>query len=224
MDHTEAINSQAVERYLLGEMPDTEIDAFEKHFFECGVCAEEVESGVVFQENARAAFPFVPQPAPAAAKRKWFSQWLATPAFAVPAFAAALLAVAVVYQAGFEIPALHHQIAQTRAPQALLAFALRPASRGAETRIAVPAGTQAFLLDLDLTDTSFPNYRCELSSGSGPALSAIDSPAPQSGSPLNLWIPVAQLKPGAYTLSVHGLQGSTPGPEVDRYSFELRIN
>ena len=42
MDHIEAVNNQAVERYLLGQMPDAEIDAFEKHFFECGSCAEEV--------------------------------------------------------------------------------------------------------------------------------------------------------------------------------------
>ena len=56
MDHIEAVKNQAVERYLLGQMPEAEIDAFEKHFFECGTCAEEVESGVIFQENARAAF------------------------------------------------------------------------------------------------------------------------------------------------------------------------
>jgi len=30
MDHIEAVNNQAVERYLLGQMPDVEIDAFEK--------------------------------------------------------------------------------------------------------------------------------------------------------------------------------------------------
>src|ERR1700684_4328419 len=100
MDHTEAVNNQAVERYLLGQMPEAEIDAFEKHFFECGTCAEEVESGVLFQENARAALPPVPMPAPAP-KRNWLPQWLSPswmrPAFAAPALAAGLLAVAVVY-------------------------------------------------------------------------------------------------------------------------------
>src|ERR1700722_20137046 len=127
MDHTEGVNNQAVERYLLGQMPEPEIDAFEKHFFECGTCAEEVESGVLFQENAREGFPPVPQPAPAA-KRNWLRDWLlqgwSKPAFAVPALAAGLLAVAVIYQAGFVIPALRQQMAHTKAPQSLLAFAL----------------------------------------------------------------------------------------------------
>ena len=113
MDHFEAVNNQAVEQYLLGQMPEAEIEEFEQHFFECGICAEEVQSGIVFQENARAAFAAAPRPEPAPAKRNWLAAWWPKPAFAVPAFAAALLAVVVVYQAGFEIPALRQQIAQS---------------------------------------------------------------------------------------------------------------
>jgi hypothetical protein len=229
MDHTEAVNNQAVERYLLGQMPEPEIDAFEKHFFECGTCAEEVESGVLFQENARAAFPSVSQTAPAI-KPNWLWHWLlqgwSKPAFAVPALAAGLLAVTVVYQAGFVIPALRQQIAQTRTPQSLLAFALRSGTRGEagqENRITIPAATQAFLIDLDLTDTSFPSYRCDLYADSGPALYSIDSPAPPLGSPLNLLIPLAKFKTGVYTLKVRGVRGSLPGPEIAHYTFVLTL-
>jgi hypothetical protein len=225
MDHTQAVNNQAVERYLLGQMPDTEIDAFEKHFFECGTCAEEVESGVLFQENARAAFAAVPKPAPAA-KRNWLSLWWSRPAFAAPALAAGLLAVATIYQAGFVIPALRQEIAQAHAPQSLLAFGLRSGTRGEanrENRITIPAATPSFLIELDLTDTSFPSYRCDLYSDSGPALFTIDSPAPPLGSPLNLWIPVAGLKTGVYTLKVRGMRGSLPGPEIAHYTFALQL-
>ena len=229
MDHIESVNNQAVERYLLGQMPEAEIDAFEKHFFECVACAEEVESGILFQENTRAAFPSVPQPAPAA-QRNWFghwlSQWWTRPAFAAPALAAGLLAAVTIYQTGFVIPALRQQIAQAHAPQSLLAFALRSGTRGEanqENRITIPSATQAFLIDLDLTDTSFPNYRCELSSDSGPALSPIDSPAPPLGSPLNLLIPAAKLKPGVYTLRVRGMRGSLAGPEIAHYTFVLTL-
>jgi Putative zinc-finger len=240
MDHIESVNNQAVERYLLGQMPEAEIDAFEKHFFECVACAEEVESGILFQENTRAAFPSVPQPAPAA-QRNWLwhlshrlsyrlshrlSQWWTRPAFAAPALAAGLLAAVTIYQTGFVIPALRQQIAQAHAPQSLLAFALRSGTRGEanqENRITIPAATQAFLIDLDLTDTSFPNYRCELSSDSGPALSPIDSPAPPLGSPLNLLIPAAKLKSGVYTLRVRGMRGSLAGPEIAHYTFVLTL-
>jgi hypothetical protein len=223
MDHFKAVNNQAVEQYLLGQMPEAEIEEFEQHFFECGLCAEEVQSGIVFQENARAAFAAVPQPEPAPAKRNWFAAWWPKPAFAVPAFAAALLAVVVIYQAGFEIPALRQQIAQSRGPQALLAFALRPASRGTENRITIPAGTQSVVMQMDLTDGSFPSYRCDLDSQSGSASLSVDSPAPPAGSPLNLWIPVAKLTPGTHTLTVRGIRDSTPGSEVARYPFQLQI-
>jgi hypothetical protein len=229
MDHIEAVNHQAVERYLLGQMPEAEIDAFEKHFFECGTCAEEVESGVLFQENTRAAFPPIPKQAPAA-KPNWLSnrlsQWWSSPAFAAPALAAGLLAVTTIYQAGFVIPALRQQIAQAHAPQSLLAFALRSGTRGEasqQNRITVPAATTSFLIDLDLTDTSFPSYRCDLYSDSGTALFSIDSPAPPLDSPLNLLIPVTRLKPGVYTLKVRGMRGSLPGPEIAHYTFMLTL-
>jgi len=229
MNHIEAVNNQAVERYLLGQMPEAEIDAFEKHFFECGTCAEEVESAVLFQEHVQAAFPPVSQPAPAAARQGFLerlSQWWSRPAFAVPALAAGLLAAAVIYQAGFEIPALRQQIAHAHAPQSLLAFALRSGTRGAagrENRIAIPAATQSVLIHVDLTDTSFTSYRCDLSQDAGPALFSIDSPAPPPDSPLNLLIPVAGLKPGAYTLHVRGVRGGVTGSAIAHYRFVLQL-
>jgi hypothetical protein len=232
MDHIEAVNNQAVERYLLGQMPDAEIDAFEKHFFECGSCAEEVESGVLFQENARAAFPPVPQPA-TAAKRNWLSHWLlqwwARPAFAAPALAAGLLAAAVVYQAGFVIPALRQELARAQAPQApqmvasfLLKSAARGQERGEEKPFLIPAGAPLFLVQIDLADTSFPQYRCGLYDKSGAFRASVDGPAPPPGGQLSVVIPVAGLKPGVYTLKVHGIRGSLVGPETS-YSIPLQF-
>ena len=47
MDHEVASTTHAVERYLLGEMPSPERDAFEEHYFACTECAEGVRSGSV---------------------------------------------------------------------------------------------------------------------------------------------------------------------------------
>jgi hypothetical protein len=228
MDHIESVNNQAVERYLLGQMPEAEIDAFEKHFFECVTCAEEVESGVLFQENARAAFPPVPQPA-TAAKRNWLLQWWARPAFAAPALAAGLLAAAVVYQGGFVIPALRQELARAQAPPApqmvasfLLKSAARGQERGEEKPFLIPAGAPLFLVQVDLPDTSFPQYGCALYDKSGALRWSLDSPAPPPGSLLNVVIPVAGLKPGVYTLKVHGIRGSLVGPETS-YSIPLQF-
>jgi anti-sigma factor RsiW len=219
MDHIEAVNNQAVERYLLGQMPEAEIDAFEKHFFECGTCAEEVESGVLFQENARAAFAPVPRPAPAA-QRNWFSRWLsgswARPAFAAPALAAGLLAAVTIYQAGFVIPALRQELARAQAPQAPVSFLLKSAARGQATEeekpFLIPAGAPSFLVQMDLEDTSFPQYRCALYDKSGALRWSLDARAPQPGGLLQVVIPVAGLKPGVYTLKVHVIRGSQAGP------------
>jgi len=229
MDHIEAVNNQAVERYLLGQMPDVEIDAFEKHFFECRTCADEVESGVLFQENARAAFPPVPQPA-TSAHRNWLSQWLspwwARPAFAAPALAAGLLAAAVVYQAGFVIPALRQELARAQSPQALVSFLLKSVTRGQEggkeKPFLIPAGAPAFLVQMDLDDTSFPQYESALYDKSGAFRWSVDAPAPPPGGQLNVVIPVAGLRPGVYTLKVHGIRGSQVGPETS-YSIPLQF-
>ena len=42
MDHEVARTSHAVERYLLGEMPSSERDEFEEHYFACTDCASEI--------------------------------------------------------------------------------------------------------------------------------------------------------------------------------------
>ena len=45
MEHTDAILTNAVERYLLGEMTEAEQGIFEEHYFDCRVCAADVTDG-----------------------------------------------------------------------------------------------------------------------------------------------------------------------------------
>jgi hypothetical protein len=45
MEHTDARNTNATERYLLEEMPAVERDAFEEHFFDCSECSADVRDG-----------------------------------------------------------------------------------------------------------------------------------------------------------------------------------
>lgn len=54
MNHTEAIETQAAERYLLGELDDAQREAFEEHFFDCPVCAMEVRDTAAFVDSAKA--------------------------------------------------------------------------------------------------------------------------------------------------------------------------
>lgn len=54
MEHTDAILTNAVERYLLGEMPEAEQGIFEEHYFDCRVCAADVTDGTRMMMAGRA--------------------------------------------------------------------------------------------------------------------------------------------------------------------------
>src|SRR3977135_1558934 len=54
MNHLQAVNTSAPERYLLEEMPELERHSFEDHYFSCADCAEDVRLGAVMREGARA--------------------------------------------------------------------------------------------------------------------------------------------------------------------------
>jgi len=58
MDHDEALQLQAAEKYVLGELPPSQRDEFEEHFFECQECALDVKAVAEFVDNARAVWRF----------------------------------------------------------------------------------------------------------------------------------------------------------------------
>jgi hypothetical protein len=61
MDHNEALQCQACEKYLLGELSPAERDAFEEHYFSCAECAIQLRSAADFLGASReilAASPF----------------------------------------------------------------------------------------------------------------------------------------------------------------------
>lgn len=77
----EVEEQEILERYVLGRLTDSERDAFEQHYFECDPCLEQLQMGIVLQQDLRQAF--VPQ----RARRVFFEHmkiW-------VPAFAALVL-------------------------------------------------------------------------------------------------------------------------------------
>jgi hypothetical protein len=211
MDHTDAVNGHAVERYLLGEMAESEAENFELHFFECSLCSEELASGALLAENIKA----VSQPEAVAPARsaKQTTTWWSRPLFAVPVFAALALACVVVYQA--------REIGVLNQPRALAAYTLRSESRGGENRVTLPPGSPYFAINLDLPDTSFARYRCVLYDDAGAVVFSVDSSAPAAGSPLSILIPARRARPGAYTLRIQGTRGSVTGPEIASYRLTL---
>ena len=108
MDHQQAMNAKLIDRYLLGELPETERTEFEEHYFSCAECAEELVTAVKFMENARRPLLRLDesaQPAPARARQEakeikapWWERWLAFAPKPALAGLCAGLAMVVVWQ------------------------------------------------------------------------------------------------------------------------------
>ena len=202
MDHQEASSGHAVERYLLGEMAEPELESFEQHFFECAVCTEELASGALLEENVRAVSEtWTPAPKPGILNS--FALWLRQPWFAAPAFAAVALAFVTVYQA--------REIARIHQPHPLLAYNLKPESRGEPNRIL--ADKPNISINVDLADNSFSEYRCVLSDAAGHRIFSVETEAPPAGELLRIEVPLG-LEPGNYILTVQGVRGSPTGAEA----------
>jgi hypothetical protein len=132
MNHAEAEESQAVERYTLDEMRQEERDAFEEHYFDCRVCSSGVRDGArmmaagrrVVRETAATATNVVPMP----------PRWKAW----IPAAAAAMLLMVngglLFVQRGAPVMAVSSEV-------------IRGGSRGpGEPVPTIPAGKRAGLL------------------------------------------------------------------------------
>src|SRR5580704_13315655 len=150
MEHTQAIQLKAAERYVLGELPRDLREQYEEHFFSCVECAEELNLAAAFVENSRAAMGSEPTMPPvrlpvALPQRPAASGW----------FAALLLLLA--YQTFLVIPRLQGTGTQSvgalasAAPQTLASFSLITAdSRGGEPLIVSVAPGQPFSLYFDI--------------------------------------------------------------------------
>lgn len=105
MDHTEAVRTQAVEKYILGELSPRLRNEFEEHYFDCVDCAVNLRAGVAFAAASRQYFAEVALPeknVAAPSPSEWFSWW--KPFVLVPTFAALLFLVG--YQNLVSIPNL----------------------------------------------------------------------------------------------------------------------
>ncbi len=187
MDHNEAIQMQAAEKYILGELPAVLRDEYEEHFFDCAECALDVKAAAVFSDTAREALrqekasSLSKDPIPA---RGGWLRWF-QPLVAVPAFAALLLVVG--YQNLVSIPhwkglaaqssQAHAQATPTTAsataPRVLPIFSLLGASRRGGGRPVFHAKPgESFALRIDITDPNpslSSSYELRLEEASGAA-------------------------------------------------------
>jgi hypothetical protein len=223
MDHHQATELTAVEKYLLDELPPELRDEFEEHFFDCQDCATDLRATAGFIDAAKREFAVNPvkKPAPvvvAGSKSRLVSLWPS--AFAWSALAASLLVIA--YQNVVIYPHFKTEIAELKAPEILPQVSLVGGnSRGGQVPSATVRSGQPFLLLVDIpTEDRFSSYTCLLNSPSGSLVWRVEVSPQQAKDTVSIRVPSADRGSGEYTMTV---QGNMAGSAVDlaHYRFSL---
>jgi hypothetical protein len=220
MTHQEAVDTLAVERYLLDEMSDEHRQTFEEHYFQCETCADDLRVATAMLQGAKEGFAgastagrVVSITADRSAGRRmaWYRS------AALPWAAAATLAVAVGYESLWVVPSLR----QGASPLALTPLTLRPQSRGAEAVIPIDAHGGPATLAIEINEPSqAAELTYDLSSTDGRHIVSGRAPAPAPGSPLLLLMPSWTLVgPMHYILSIH--DGAGTGRLLGEYRFTV---
>jgi hypothetical protein len=231
MNHTEAVEQMAAERYLLDELNPDIRGAFEEHFFDCPECAVDLRAGAVFVAETKIQLPkimesFTTLTKVAKPREKQQSFWVSLwrPAFAAPAFATLLLVL--LYQNTVTLPALREASSQ---PRVVRVAPLRGATRGGE-HIAIAADrAHGVALPVDLfTGPGMPpaaSYAFDLRDPQGKEAwtATIAAPASTDDQSFSVVIPGATLRNGSYTLSVTSVGAQGTRTPLERYVFDIVV-
>ena len=226
MDHYQATELTAVEKYLLDELTPGERDDFEEHFFDCQECAIDLRSTAAFMAAAKKEFQANPVPkSRGATNGKSFFASLWPSALVWSALAASLLVIA--YQNMLVYPRFKTEIAELKAPEVLPSISLVGGnSRGGQIPAATVGAARSFLLQLDIpTQDRFSSYTCLLYSPSGTLAWRVEVSAQSAKDTVSIRVPSADRPSGEYTLTVQGNtdQGGTL-VDLAHYRFALKAN
>jgi hypothetical protein len=223
MNHQEALQQNATEKYLLNELDPELRDQFEEHLFDCQDCAIDVRAAAMFVEQSKVILAESPapavvrQPARAEAKPGWLA-WL-RPAFAVPVFA--LLLAVIGYQNFVTYPGLMQAANEPRIGPWV---SVNVDTRGTETKQIKAHRGEGFGVLLNLPpEDGFASYAVDLYNPAG----KLEWSGPISIAPADearqIYIPGRNRLPGTYTLVVRGINTAGESKELSRQSIDFQI-
>ena len=191
MEHSEATESMAAERYLLGEMTPEDRDAFEEHFFGCPECAAAVRESAAIA----AAIRTEAKARPAEIRRRPVTGWLA----AAAAILIALAAVPLVQNLR-----LRREVETLRAPRLVEAVTfLTGTSRGAEEATSVDA-SRSFMLAFDIPpQTGARRYAVRVVDAAGKVVASSTVTPEAARDTQQFFFPAGSLRPGRHSLEIH---------------------
>ncbi len=232
MDHNEAVEQMATERYLLDELSPELREAFEEHLFDCKECTLDLRSAAAFVDGAKAQLPEIAAPIAASpsrgtvqhtAKRRSWSSWL-QPAFAMPAFACLLVLIG--YQNLKTIPTLRAQMSE---PRLLHWTSIHAGTRGAASAAVTADRKQGAVLLIELPqDSTYTSFVFDLYDPQNKrvwthTVSAADAGVGGNGT-LSLLIPGAGLQQGAYTIAITGLNAQGERSVIERQGLDIHFD
>jgi hypothetical protein len=222
MDHHDATQLAAVERYLLQELSPEQCAQFEEHFFDCPECAVDLRATAAFLHAVKDLKSIPAQasrgPSTATGRRIFRArEWLAA--------AATLLLGVVAYQSS-ELYRLGGEVARLRQPGIPLSLpVIRGDSRaGAVQEVPLFAG-EAVLLPIEIPPNDHVSgYECVMLDPSGQALWRAPVSAEQAKDTVYIAINADTLRQGRYTLLVQGHRKDAGGEPIDLIRFALSIS
>lgn len=231
MDHGEALQMMAAERYLLDELTPEERDAFELHMFGCQECALDIRAGVAFINEAKSQLTEITatpanssttvSPALAPKTKKSWWAWLWQPTFALPAFAVMLGIIA--YQNFSAIPSMRRAASE---PRIAYSSPIHAGTRGS-THTSVQADrNDGFALSIELPEsTNYSSFSFELDDPAGKKVwtQTLARPNTDYDGAVSLIIPSSGLQQAAYTLSISGITPTNNRVEIDRRILDVQF-
>jgi hypothetical protein len=213
MDHKQALETKALERYLLNEMRAAERDAFEEHYFSCRECASDLVTAAKFLDNAKPVlvedYPAVRVPAAAGARGGW--EW---PAWMLALWSRPVLAGACAAMALF----IGVRETTVRPVTEVTASYFLAATRTEPKAITIAPGQKKVGIRLERTKLEVSEYEFTM-----PGARDFE-PVRYSASPgveeMQLSVPVSALREGPNTLLVKNAAG---GAIVAEVVFEVKF-
>jgi hypothetical protein len=204
MDHIEAQEKQAVERYILFEMKPDERDAFEEHFFDCRVCADDV------RESARlvaAGRTVARDTANVVSFRRSWTAW-------IPAAAAAVL---VIIAAGLYVPRRSSPSLERTQRHDIYAGMARGDS---ESSIELRANAvEALSIDIE-PNMAYARYEVVVRDSSKRAVATYRASADEAKNSIDLLL--GSLPAGSYVLAIEGVDTNGNRTGIAAHPLKVR--
>ena len=193
MTHDE-VGALAAERYFLHEMPDDEREAFEEHYFDCVVCANEVQSVYALHDSVRASALCEPAEVVVHPAARWRM-------YVAPLAAAASLAIGVVAMQVAVVAPTQTQLATARRPFVPAEYKLEDL-RGANRETVNSREPNELKVDIP-TDIGPAPYTCSIVDAHGqPLAGPFTVTAERAANYFPIDVPAGALKPGEYKVRV----------------------